>query len=377
MQRAAAMTFLVAIQLAGAPPPPKVIREIRLSQIIPGRPEFASAALSFSPDENWIAMVGTYQFDGRRQPLHVGPSGSASVFLVPRNGPVDQRIEIDPGLYPTEGAGWSPHSDSFFVQGLASNPRGTNAGWIAKLWNLRGEELSHHDGRAIFGFLDAEHLLARGIPAKTTNGAFETIDLNGQVVDTWAAPEHWMVVDISSDRHLLAVLPDDQATQTLVVDYPSKKVVLTQDNPYQDLSKSRGNQTREFFAEGGRTLCSVGSALISESKFDLATECWDVDSGKRIAKFDGFRGGTPAAASSRGSRIVLTHYTMVRATERPPVNVGVDYVVWDYRSGTQVAAWKAPTRTTIAQHAPFVAISSTGRYLAEIVGDVLRIYELP
>ena len=383
MRLAAAITLLLAVQSAGASPP-KPVREINLNQIVPGHPEFDSAVLTFSPDEKWIAIVGSHNFHPGRGPAHANPSGSAGVFLVPLNGPVDRRIQIDPGLYSAEGAVWSPNSDSLFVQGIgAGNSLGPNARLTVKLFNLRGEEFLRHDEPLkdprvrMFGFLDTEHLLAGGILSKRTVG-LETIDLQGQVVDTWTPPKQWRVVDMSPDRHLLAVLSDDPATKTLVVDYPSKKVILTKDNSYPDLSLGGGyRETSQFFTEGGKTLCSVGSAQMNEPRFDVATECWNVDSGKSIAKFDGFPGGAPAAASSRGSRLILTHYTVVRGTVSGGY-LGAEYVVWDFRSGAQVAAWKPQQSTTrIPPRLSGIAISSTGRYVAEIAGDVLRIYELP
>jgi hypothetical protein len=59
-------------------------------------------------------------------------------------------------------------------------------------------------------------------------------------------------------------------------------------------------------------------------------------------------------------------------------------VVWDFRSGIEVAAWEPGTQTVetardfqrIVRPAP-AAISSTGRYIAEGTEGILRIYELP
>ncbi len=190
MKPAAGIAFLLAVQLVGAPPP-KVVREISLSQIISGRPEFTSVALTFSPDENWIAMVGGYHsgpFSGAGSPLR--PSGSASVFLVPRNGPVDQRIQIDTGLDSAEGAVWSPDSNSFFVQGLTGNALGQKPERIAKLWNIRGGELWRRGMGTLKNppmgmfFLDAEHLLTGRTLSKRPAAGFAIFDLQGQVVDT-------------------------------------------------------------------------------------------------------------------------------------------------------------------------------------------------
>jgi hypothetical protein len=169
-------------------------------------------------------------------------------------------------------------------------------------------------------------------------------------------------LDISPDRRLLAVLSDEVGAKTLVVDYPSKKTILTKDNPY---GTERGDVST-YFTEGGRTLCSVDGSIDPD-----VTECWDVNSGKRIAKFDGFAGGAPAAASSHGSRLILTHGNSLPLARG---YFGVQRVVWDFRAGTEVASWE-PLKSPMMMSA--IAISSTGRYVAEVVDEQLRIYELP
>ena len=192
-------------------------------------------------------------------------------------------------------------------------------------------------------------------------------------------------MDTSPDRHLLAVFSDERASKTLVVEYPSKKIILTRDNPYQELGTGQIASFSDFFTEGGRTLCSVGSVEFQPARKDTFTQCWDVDSGKKIAQFDGFLGGAPAAASSHGSRLVLTGGSFItKKKEGLTIASYGQRVVWDFRSGTQVAAWDMPefSWSTIT-HGPELlrpapaAISSSGRYVAEANGVLLRIYEVP
>ena len=83
------------------------------------------------------------------------------------------------------------------MQGFIGSELGPNAEQIAKLWNLRGEELWHLDMGTlkdrpiqIFGFLDAEHLLAGGIVWTRAAVPLETIDLHGKVVDKWTSPKN-------------------------------------------------------------------------------------------------------------------------------------------------------------------------------------------
>ena len=100
---------------------------------------------------------------------------------------------------------------------------------------------------------------------------------------------------------------------------------------------------------------------------------------RKIAKFAGFLGGAPAAASSHGSQLVLTNNAVLPKRSAALVYSHAERVVWDFRSGTEVAAWDTP-QTVVPNPSHIhdsVAISSTGRYVAETVGALLRIYELP
>lgn len=172
------------------------------------------------------------------------------------------------------------------------------------------------------------------------------------------------------------------ASKTLVVDHASKKVILTRDNPsgspafgYPGFAYQGG--AWQFFTESGRTLCSVGSVGTGNAELDTTTECWDVDSGRKIAKFDGFPGGAPAAASSHGSRLVLTHDIAFPKRDTALVFPRGERVVWDFRSGAEIAAWEVPQIAHSSHIQDHVAISSSGRYVAETAGALLRIYALP
>ncbi|HEY2859033.1 MAG TPA: hypothetical protein VGJ21_11495 [Terracidiphilus sp.] len=380
----AVLIAMFATQLVSAPPP-KLIREIDLSQITSGLPgHMPGTTFAFSPDEKWFAITFSGYPVGPQGRGIITHAGSSKVLLIPVHGPAGQQVQIDPGPGIWGPPRWSPNSDSFFAVGSTPNARNRLTGGTLKVWNFRGEELSHSDGPfwmnfalsgATFGFVDSEHLLVREDSTRKSH-EFKILDLHGQLVNTWTAPKQWRVVDISPDRHLLAVT-DEHAFKTLVVDYPSKKVILSKDNPYQplDIESYQGAEnrvSRELFTEGGRTLCSVGSVEFQPARKDTFTECWDVDSGKKIAQFGGFLGGAPAAASSHGSRLVLTNGILLRSKKTDSIFQSYGQrVVWDFRSGDEVAAWD-----NTSGPAP-IAISSSGRYVAEANGVLLRIYELP
>jgi hypothetical protein len=381
MKYTAAMFVLLAARLAGAPPP-KLVREIALSKILTPQLGFIPyTTFAFSPDENWLAVAVSARPADPRNNNHIGLE---TLLLVPLHGTADQTVQIQPDLRPEGNPLWSPDSAAVLVQGVNQNSRNPYKEGIVTIWDLEGNELLRRNGPGlsadipaggVFGFLDASHLLARRIPAKGPP-AFETINLQGGTADTWTVPKHWRVVDMSPDRSLLAVLTD-RFLKTLIVEYPSKKVILSKDNPYGRTGGDGGSW--QYFTEKGKTLCSVGSVGRLNPELDTVTECWDVDSGKKVAQFDGFRGGAPAAASSGGSRLVLTHNTAF-----PLKNSGLlfprgERIVWDFRSDTVVASWEAPQVASVGAMPIYdsAAISASARYVAESAGAVFRIYELP
>jgi hypothetical protein len=381
----AAMMLLLASPLVSAPPP-RLVREIDLNQTVAAAPDSAPFAIfAFSPDEKWLAvLVGAHQLEHRKADRNVDPGLSESLLLAPLNGTTSQPVQIHPGLRPVMSPAWSPDSATVLVEGFANNPSLLPVDELAKLWDLRGDELLSRHGPGlsagppvggIFGFLDSKHLLARRTPAKGIPDAFETIDLHGQVVDTWTVPKHWEVADISPERGLLAILTD-RASKTLVIDYQSKKVILTRDNPSSFGSPVLYGRW-QYFTESGKTLCSVGSVGTGTPRVNTTTECWDVDSGRKIAQFHDFTGGAPAAASSHGSRLVLTRDSAIPGRDAALVFPRGERVVWDFSSGAEIAAWEVPQIANSSHIFDHVAISSSGRYVAETTDTLLRIYELP
>jgi WD40 repeat protein len=365
MKRITAILGLFAAQLAVSASPsnapsPKLLREIDL-------PAFMRVGtLAFSPDEHWIAVIG----GGHRSEL----------LLLPLDGSPEQTIHIDSGMPIFWGPEWSPNSGAV-VGASAAHKQG-----LAKLYSVRGNQLWEHvntgqtiwdaDG-GVFAFLDPGPLLARQISDKGKPAGFETLDLQGQVIDTWPEQKQWQVAAINPDRHLVAVFPDRSLSKTLIIDYPSKRVIQTKSNPtwlYEGGGRSQG--VLEYFVEAGKTICTVGSA---ESRA-VDAECRDVDSGQKIAEFHRFTGGWPAAASDHASRLVLTQETRFWSKRRSQIDSYGERVVWDFRAGTEIAAWgvrgQSSGASSIIQPSP-VAISPTGRYLAEGADGILRIYELP
>ena len=404
--RSAIFAGLVAQLALSAPPdtkapaPPYV--EINPSLLDPDIPAqlppdtHRDLTFAFSPDERWLAIVADVyrrQDPGGRA---LGPFSITRVLLLPLNGRREDVIQIDPHFtdprFMVVGSPvWSPDSDALLVKGLALVPATGNRKLpdvIVKAFNLRGEELMQRTTSfppptgGIYGFLDSKTLLAHSV----SGNAFQTTDLQGSVIRSWKVPKEWNVVDISvtPDRQLLLVSPDDQNSKTLVVDYSSKKVLASKDNPYNHPFSSPGTALPPYFAEHGMTFCSPGDfAWPGPGQPDpgrTSTECWNVDSGKRIAQFRRFLGGAPAAVTSGGSLIVLTDNFPVKSARSVSALKGPGFserIIWDFRTGSEIAAWDTSLEDIGGAYRDTpVAISSMGRYVAEGAGDILRLYRV-
>lgn len=406
MRWIAAWIGLLSVQLplsAGPPKktdssdvaPPRYIGQIdvdRIGRPLPGSPSsiYVIRTIGFSPDENWIAAgVSTATVEGnsaRGSSLDVAvrPFSQDRLLLVPVHAPPEGAVTIDPGFLFFKFA-WSPQSDSVLVEGLRAHVG------IARRYNLRGEEVWKRDwpgvkdvGKGlfsgeplggVFGFLDSAHLLALHSPATGKGLRFETLDLRGNVVDTWQPPKHWGgVVQMSPDRQLLAVRSDD-ASKLFLMDYDSKRIF-----------QARDYTPGVFFPEGGKTFCLVGAGrrVFGGGTGAFHTECWEVDTGKPIAKFEPFLGGIPADASIHSSRLVLTQGSFASGLDQANVAYYGGRVVWDYRSNEEVAAWgstapkdeNAPPVFRSPVPGP-VALSSSGHLVAEGADNVIRLYAIP
>ena len=252
-------------------------------------------------------------------------------------------------------------------------------------------------GGTLFGFVGADQwLMAKPPPTGFFDldpaGAarqfvqmpivLETRDLTGQLLDEWTKPQSWTIYAVNPDRHLLVVTAErphntcgrQYCASMLAINYQTKKVA--QEWP-------SGPAGKPYFAEAGKTLCSVDIG----GRESHVAQCFDIDSGKKIAEFTGFKGGDPADVTTHASRIALSHIDLIQGiNEEFDKNLYKDRVIWDFRANKEVAEWVPAMQTSEsyfkggAQKAtawgPF-AISPTGRHLAEGSNGILRIYELP
>jgi hypothetical protein len=358
------------LALAAPPPeapPPKLIDLYRANSdpalaVLPSGFSYAVASLAFSPDEQWIAV----ELRPRAIQAGVTPSPNGTLLLLPLHPADGRRVEIDAG---TGGSVlWSPDSESVVVH--ANLPRGHGA---PRIYNLRGQLVwTGPQSGPLLGFIAPGRLLARHAKANGRPAGFDIVDIRTSAVTPWFAPRHGRFAAIDSERGLLAVFPDSEGSKTLIVDYATGKIVQSVKNQNQttttgspcysdevticDLNTFAAPQV--FFAENGKSLCEAARV----GAFKNHPVCRDVDTGKTIAEFQEVDGGSPAGASTRATRMVLSK-----------LNGYSGRVVWDFRSGTEVAAWEPSTR----QNPWLGPVSPLGNYIAEALGDELHIYQIP
>jgi hypothetical protein len=372
---------VIAAALHAAAPKPKLVREIKVNALIHESeglmPSTHSVqALAFSPDNKWIAVaIGRHYKPGTTDPREF----ASHVIVVPTEG-TTQPLQIDPGVLVTQNALiWAPDSSAFVIS-TDDGPK-----WYA----IPGGELRKQgepDPRLgmVLGFVDTYLGAAYAGQGESYRAERDhaprvlyIFDLTGRIVDEWRAPSLWWFAAVNPDRHFLAVSKDIRQPAPIypIFGYPSKTVVQgwSQDQPFGS----------PHFAEAGKVVCggfgSYGRAV------PYAT-CWDVDTGRKIAEFKGFRGGDPASVSSHASRIILTHIRNYRGiTEEFDMHSYHDRVVWDFRTDKVIAEWVPITQVTETglrppedkrtEFGPSV-ISPSGRYIAEGSNGVIRIYEL-
>jgi hypothetical protein len=373
---------IVAAALPAAAPKPKLLREINVNGLIHESeglmPSTHSVqALAFSPDNKWIAVaIGRHYKPGTSDPREF----ASHVIVIPTERSAANPLQIDPGVLVTQDALiWAPDSSAVLI----------SAGGAPQWYAVPGGELwkqGKPDSRLgmVLGFVDAQHGLAyesqeEGLRSDRERApkCFYIFDLTGHIVDEWRVPYLWWFAAVNPDRHLLAVSEDSRMANAPfpIFAYPSRAKI-------QDwsLDKTFGWPN---FAEAGKTVCGFGGY----GRAIPYPTCWDIDTGKKTAEFEGFRGGGPASVSSHASRIILTHIRNYRGiTEEFDMHSYHDRVVWDFRTDKVIAEWVPITQVTETglrppedkrtEFGPSV-ISPSGRYIAEGSNGVLRIYELP
>ncbi|HEY4363917.1 MAG TPA: hypothetical protein VGN17_23310 [Bryobacteraceae bacterium] len=384
-------------------PPPTLVGIYQLDTdpaLVPPPPgfDYTPTSFAFSPDEQWIAvtlgMRATEAKTAQSKSLQI--TNTALLLLPLRSSTGDQSIRID--LTPRAAVFWAPDSKSIAARSIfGRDPEPT------KIYNLRGElTWTGPPAGPLLGFIAPDRLLARHQKSNGALSGFDTIDVHTSALTPWRGPRNAHFAALDSAHGLVAMFPDTEGSQTLIVDDSTGKIVQTIKNQNQTTGFNGSTcgfeqsgicetvpltAPQAYFAQNGRTLCEA--ALVGA--FKSHPECWDVATGKSIADFPAVDGGEPGAASAGASRLVVS-----KLNRLPGGHLGgkgtfsgegaqtyTGHVVWDFRTGIEVAAWQPPKQVSylgigsIGALLVPIAISSQGHYVAEILGGELRLYQLP
>lgn len=375
-RRFSAILALATVGLAGQPPKLINIYQTRFDASLPPVPSGfvrMMSSFAFSPDEKWMAVVaGGYSTDARAAVTHL----PGTLLVLPVHASQRQPVHISPGMA-TGAAYWSPDSGSLAVQAIPARWQDWDAGTgITRLYDPGGQLLwTGPPSGTLAGFIEPGRLLAQHWRKKGSFSGFDTIDVRTSAVTAWpasrAVSRHWSLAAIDSESGLVAVFPNQDRSRTLIVDYQTGKVRQSIKNQVNTIGLRTGAPSI-YFAEHGRVVCSAAMPY----QFFNSPICREVETGKTLAELKPIDGGEPADASASGSRMVVTKQD------------GLSYrgnVVWDFRSGAEIAAWapSLPQQQGSRRIAPepfappAVAISASGRYVATLFREEVRIYELP
>lgn len=266
--------------------------------------------------------------------------------------------------------------------GIAWSPAGD--------WVLAGSDLIRvQDGSVCSipdnlgdGFLGPGRIVALALREPGAPSRFDLFDSNCRLSGSWEpSGGEWTPGSVSAERGLVSalrktgrkgVLPEE----LLVVDPVARKVIRS----WQ--TAETGYASR--FADHGKVLCAgySGPDVFDESV--VPPRCMDVDSGEKIAEARGVIGGFPFSAAEDASSIIASDRRAAwNFLFRENDNVLKRRVVWDFRSGGEVASWRPETQSySLPGLVPLVkeplvfAISPDGQYVAERGNDVLRLYKI-
>ena len=205
--------------------------------------------------------------------------------------------------------------------------------------------------------------------------------------DRWEFSAEFTVKDLSLERGLVCVsrpLRFDRehaveaesarvagrSSEVLIVDPTTGKVM--QRWPSAEIPAASTLR----FADRGRVICGGAREI-------APVRCWSVDTGKRVAEAAGVEGGSPIAVALSAPYAIASDYRSIPATLREnTMEVLRRRVVWDVRTGREVASWQPPLQSydvgidRIGREWAAFAMSPDGRYLAEGGDGSLRLFTI-
>lgn len=318
--------------------------ELRLSELAGGKITDAKAhvvSISFSPDGHRLAAVVWSRLQRNKLTLVILDVNSPRVN--------SQMLEYEgPG---GETISWSPTGKEVAVP---------------EVFQEIGQPpcILEHTVRAVFYGPDQ---VADGQPGfPQTDLRFYNVHC--ALVGLWKIDGMWPLSDGSAERQLLALANNvPKKTQILVVDPVRKRTVNRW--PLKDTAWAWA-----LFADTGKAIC----ALDGTAAHGVA-HCWDVDSGREIARTHSGNPQVSFAAALRAKRLVLSDYGWKIDFEGWQTEVGALHrrVVWDFGTGNEIASWKPSYQDDVVHPTvkePYrAAISPDGTMVAEGGAGALKL----
>jgi WD40 repeat protein len=205
-------------------------------------------------------------------------------------------------------------------------------------------------------FYDANRLaeVKKAIIGRT----IQSYDASCEPVSAFDVPGHWSLSDGSCDHRLLALTTTvAHQLQIALVDPAARKITRQ-----WQLGDAWSSWPR--FADSGNAICATDGV----GKSGVA-HCWEVDSGREIAKTTSGNMQDPLQTALYAKRAILSDYGWKFDFERWEIEAGSlrRRVLWDFGTGEELASW-SPKRQldTLGAKQPYTfALSPDGKMVAE------------
>jgi WD40 repeat protein len=348
------LAAVTAVLLRGADARREIWR-LDLAKFVNDRKELSTVVwgISFSPDESKVA-IGFGPFQG----LDAAPQ---RVVIVSVDSPSVALREFDVSLknYLVSTFAWAPSGTALVVGDFLSKAVMLSTG---KEPSCNFPEPSHFGG-----------FLSDGRMAITINEAeIQILRPDCSLLANWKTAAGTRVLDTSPKNDLIVTL-SNSADGSYAIELVSSR---------QEVRRRWLRNAEEgglHFADQGRMLC--GGYLLTKDRYPrVNVGCWDTQSGAIIAKNINVTLSNSSIRSSDAGLLAITDYDITVHTGKIWQLLGVGgesitprrRVIWDVRSGKEIATWTGPT---IKPNFTF-ALSPNGRYYAEGGSGSLSVYSL-
>jgi hypothetical protein len=326
-----------------------------------GLPVFA---LRFSPDGKKLAVIaGVYgsgqERESRLLVIHTeNPSVNVQEFDIPFGV-----LEDEHGRGHALNFGWAPSGQIVYALG--------------KIIHLQSGESCELPNQSVLISDDIAVLAQPYPPPVYSSTRLIFFDQRCEKQGEWDVEGGWLIMDVSTDRHLLSIASSqghESGLTQLIVDPLARRTVRSW--PWKDIWGPAWE-----FADSGKTVCVAGNPAQGEPS---PATCRNVDTGLEIAKTTR-NGDEPIAVASYATRLIASEYRSKH------IGFGLEFettlqgrYVWDFASGKELASWYPPFETYPNVFSaekqvtePFrFAISPDGQYVAEGGDGTIRLFRI-